>query len=153
MKNYFISVDQPLVGEHRAAVDIHADETAAARGAQGKGGAGVIAQDVKADGQGDGLADGATNRGHGGDGFGADGGFGERDVAEVLDEDRVCAALLVGAGIGDGGFDEGRELAAPARCAGQRGEVNNADEQFAVRLKEHGEFVADFLATEKEFRF
>jgi len=110
-----VTLDDALVGEHRAAVDIDANKTAIAGSAQGKRGAGVIAQNIETDGQRDGLTDSATNRGHGGDGFGADGRFGERHIAKVFDEHRVRAPLGVSPGIGNGALADAGEVAAPAR--------------------------------------
>ena len=124
-----VAFDQPLVGQHRAGVDVDADERAAADGAQRQRGAGVVAQDVEADGEVHGLADGAAGGGHGGDGLGGDAALGEGHIAEVLDEEGVGAAALVGAGVVHGELDHGFHIAPPARRAGQGLEVDDADEE------------------------
>ena len=94
-----IAFDQALVGQHRAGVHVDANKGPVANGAQRQRGAGVVAQDVEADGKFDRIADRATGGGHGGDGLGGDAAPGERHVAEVLDEEGVRAAALVSMGI------------------------------------------------------
>lgn len=100
-----IALDDSLISDHRAAEDIHTNETSAARRAKGQRGAGIVAKDIEADGDLHSVADGAADCGHRGDGFGADGRFRERCVAKIFDEDSVRAALFVSLGIGDGGLD------------------------------------------------
>jgi hypothetical protein len=70
--------------------------------AQRECGAGIIAQNVEADGQVDCGANGSARGGHGSDGFGANICFCKRDVAEVFDKNRMTASGLVCPGIGNG---------------------------------------------------
>jgi len=135
-----IALDDSLVGEHRAAMDVHADEFTAASRAQRQRGAGIVAQDIETDGQRNRLAHGATNGRHGSNGFGANRAFSEGNVAEVLDENRMRAALLVSLGVGDGMFCGNGQISAPAGRTGQWRQMNNADEEFAMGLKEHAPF-------------
>ncbi|MDB6064676.1 MAG: hypothetical protein JWR26_884 [Pedosphaera sp.] len=109
-----ISLNQALIGQHGAAVDIDTDKTAAAGCAQGERGACIVAQDIEPDRYFDGLPHRAADRGHGRHCFGADGGFRKRHIAKILDEDRMRAALLISSRIPDSSLDDGLPIAAPA---------------------------------------
>jgi hypothetical protein len=116
-----------LIGEHRAGVDVNADEASVAPGTKRKRGTGVVAQNVEADREFDCSANGAAGGGHCRDSFGSDVCFGERDIAEVFNEEGVSAAAFVCAGIGNGSGDYFFKVALPARRAGERTEVDDAD--------------------------
>ena len=110
-----VAFDDALVREHRAAVDVDAEKIATTSSAQGERGAGVVAEDVVADGQFHRRAHGATGGGHRGESFGRDAGFGERHVAEIFNDEAVRAAAFVGDGIGDSGANNFRHRCAMAR--------------------------------------
>jgi hypothetical protein len=130
-----IAFDEALIREHGTSVDIDADETTVARRAKGECSAGIVAQNVEANRQLDCGANGPTGGSHGGDGFGSDICFGERNVSEVFDEKRVSAAPFVGLGVGDGNRDYFFQVALPARRAGQRLKVDNTNEKLVTPVK------------------
>jgi hypothetical protein len=134
-----IAFDETLVGEHCAGVDVYADEGSVAGGTKSERSAGIVAQDVEADGQFDCCANGATGGGHRGDGFGSDVCPGERNIAEIFDEQGMCAAAFVGAGVGNGSGDYFFQLALPARRAGEGLEVDDAEQGFTILIEEMGQ--------------
>ncbi len=91
-----IAFDETLIGEHGTGVDIDANETALAGGAQSQGGRGIIAQNVETNWEFRLLAYGVASDGHGRNGFRADLSFRKRDITKVFNEKRVCAAALIG---------------------------------------------------------
>ena len=126
------ALNQSLVGQHGSAVHVDPDEGAFAGRAKSERGAGVVAQDVEAEGDFDRLSQGVSGAGHGGDRLGPHGAFGEGRVAEVLDDDGVRSALLVGLCVGEGRVDERLHVARPSRGAGKRLEVNDAYQDLAI---------------------
>jgi hypothetical protein len=134
-----IAFDEALIGEHCASVNVDADETSIASDTKGESRPGIVAEDVEADREFDCGANGAANGGHGGDGFGSDVCFGERNIAEVFDEERVSAAAYVGLGVGNGGSDYFFPVASPARRAGEGMEVDDTDEKLVTLVKKRGQ--------------
>ena len=92
-----------LVRDHRARVDVDADEARPHRRGHREGGQRVGAQDVDAEREGDGAADLHRHRGHRGHARGVYSPRGERHVAEILDEESVDTALGEGLRVGKGG--------------------------------------------------
>ena len=122
-----VAFDQALIGQHGASVDIDADETTVACRAKGECSAGIVAEDIEADGQIYCGANGATRGGHGGHGLGSDVCFRERNVTEIFDEERVSTSAFVGVGVSNGSGDYSFQVALPARRAGEGMEVDDAD--------------------------
>src|SRR5712691_6356123 len=125
-----LGLHDALVGHDGAGVDVDADELGAGRGGNGQRGARVVLQHVDADGHaGQGAADGGHEDGHGRDGAGLDVARRERRVPVVLDEQGVHAALDEDGGVGHRGHGRALHRAVPAGAAGQRRQVNHADER------------------------
>jgi hypothetical protein len=130
-----IAFDEALIGNHSTGVNVDADEASVAGGTKSDGGAGIVAEDVEANGQFDFGANGATGGSRGGDSFGSDVCFSERNVTEIFDENRVSAAAFVGLGISDGSRDYLFQVTLPAWRAGERSEVDNTDKKFVTLVK------------------
>ena len=125
-----VGMDHPLVGEHRAGVDVDADERRTDRGGDGQRRARVVLQHVDPEGRGRvGAPDLGGHDAHGGDGRRLDAAGGEGRVAEVLDEQRVDPALDQRAGVRERGGDHAGHRAVPAGAAGQGREVHHADQR------------------------
>jgi len=101
-----VALDQSLVRQHGSGVDIDANKTSCARGAQSERRASVVAEHVEPDRQLHRLPDGAARRRHRRDGFRRRMAFREGHVAKVFDEHRVRTAVLVRAGVVHGKLDQ-----------------------------------------------
>ena len=125
-----VGLHDALVGEHRAGVDVDADEFGADRGGDGQRRARVVLQHVHAErGSRQRSADLGGDHADGRHGGRLDAPGRERRVAEVLDEHRVHAALDEGVGVGECGGHDARHRPVPSRAAGQRREVDHADDR------------------------
>ena len=125
-----VGLDDALVGQHRARVDVDADELGADRGGHGQRRARVVLQDVHAQVRSrqrlPHLGGYDAHRRHRG---GLDAAGGERRIAEILDEDGVDAALDQRARVRERGFHDAGHRPVPARTAGQGQEVDHADDR------------------------
>jgi hypothetical protein len=122
-----IPFDETLIGEHRATVHVDADEGPLAGGTKRECSPCIVAEDVEADWKFDGSADGASGGSHGGNSFGADVCFGERDIAEIFDEERMGAAPFICAGVGYRSGNYSFQVAFPARRTGEGTEVDDTN--------------------------
>jgi hypothetical protein len=117
-------------------VDVDTDEGSIAGGAKSERSAGIVAQDIKADGQFDCSANGAAGGSHCSDRLGSDACFRERNIAEVFDEEGMGTPAFVGAGVGNGSGDDFFQVALPARGAGEGLEVDDANQEFETFIEE-----------------
>jgi len=123
------ALEDALIGDPGAGMDVHSDETGAAGKGYRKSGGRVAAQDVDAEPQPRSPQPNESQTdGHGSHGFRTDSLRQERGVAEVLENDGVEAP------IGEAGRFRGRagidavDLSAVPRTAGKRWEMDDADE-------------------------
>src|SRR5262245_50954309 len=119
-----VAFNEALIGKHCAGVDVDTNEGSVAGCTECEGGAGIIAQNVKADGQFDCGTNGAAGASHRSDRFGSDACFRERNIAEVFDEEGMDTAPSVGMCVGDGSGDYFFQVALPARRAREGAQVN-----------------------------
>ena len=131
-----VAFDQSLVREHRTTVDVDPDEITAAHRTERKSRTGVIAKNIEAEWQRDrGTYRTACGR-HGGNRFRCHGGFGERHIAEVLDEHGMSTPTFIRDSIRHRQLQNFPQTASKSRRPGKRTQVNDSDQYFPVKVQD-----------------
>jgi hypothetical protein len=125
-----VGLDDALIGEHCARVHVDADELGADSRGDAQGRPRVVLQHVEAQARARKLAPNLGGHdAHGRHGGGLDAAGREGRVAEILDQERVDAAVDERPGVGQRRGDHVAHRAGPPRTAGQGDQVHHADDR------------------------